>query len=163
MVTCWPDISYAVIKLSQYSSDPAEVYYKAARQLMKYLALTKSRRITYWRNARIINFPDHTPDHRVSQSEVINSIPEFNQPREPHAYVDSDLGGDRSHQRSVTGLLVLLAGGNIAFKSKNQNSITLSSTKAEFTAAAEAGKTILYLRSILRELGYDSHAPTLLY
>ena len=42
-------------------------------------------------------------------------------------------------------------------------SITLSSTEAEFTAAAEAGKTIRYLRSILRELGYDSHAPTLLY
>ena len=130
---------------------------------MKYLALTKSRGITYWRDELVPNLPVHQPDPRVSRSEVINSIPESDQPREPHAYVDSDWGGDRSHRRSVTGLLVLLAGGAIAFKSKYQNSIALSSTEAEFTAAAEAGKTILYIRSILRELGYDSHAPTLLY
>ena len=163
MVTCHLDISYAVIKLSQYSSNPAEVHYKAARQLMKYLALTKSRGITYWRDACVPHLPEHTPDQRVSRSKVIDSIPESDQPREPHAYVDSDWGGDRSHRRSVTGLLVLLAGGAIAFKSKCQNSIALSSTEAEFTAAAEAGKTILYIRSILRELGFDNHAPTLLY
>ena len=47
MVTCRPHISFAVIELSQYSANPAEILYKAARQLMKYLALTKARGITY--------------------------------------------------------------------------------------------------------------------
>ena len=41
MTTCCPDISFDVIKLSQYSANPAEIHYKAARQFMKYLALTK--------------------------------------------------------------------------------------------------------------------------
>ena len=114
MVTCQPNISYAVIKVSQYSSNPAEVHYKAARQLMNYLALTKSRGITYWRGAFVpADLPEHQPDQRVSRSEVINSIPEPDKPREPHAYMDSDWGGDRSHRRSVTGLLVLLSGGAI--------------------------------------------------
>ena len=57
----------------------------------------------------------------------------------------------------------MLAGGVIAYKSKYQATVALSSTEAEFTAAAEAGKTILYLRSILQELGFPQYKPTTLY
>jgi len=57
----------------------------------------------------------------------------------------------------------MLAGGVIAYKSKYQATVALSSTEAEFTAAAEAGKTVLYLRSILQELGYPQYTPTTLY
>ena len=41
MVTCQPDISYAVIKLAQYSTNPAAVQYQSVRHLFRYLALTK--------------------------------------------------------------------------------------------------------------------------
>ena len=34
MVTCRPDISFAVIKLSQSSANPSEIHYKTAHQLM---------------------------------------------------------------------------------------------------------------------------------
>jgi hypothetical protein len=57
----------------------------------------------------------------------------------------------------------MLAGGVIAYKSKYQPTIALSSTEAEFTAASEAGKTILYLRSILHELGFSQYLPTILF
>jgi hypothetical protein len=63
----------------------------------------------------------------------------------------------------VTGLVVMLAGGVIAYKSKYQPTTTLSSTEAEFTAALEAGKTVLYLQSILHELGFSQYLPTILY
>ena len=44
MVTCQPDISFAVIKLSRYySTSPTEIHHKAAYQLMEYMALTKGR------------------------------------------------------------------------------------------------------------------------
>ena len=33
MVTCQPDISYAVIKLAQYSTNPAAVHYQAVQHL----------------------------------------------------------------------------------------------------------------------------------
>ena len=39
----------------------------------------------------------------------------------------------------------------------------MSSTEAEFTAAAEAGKYILYIRSILHEIDLDQHHATTLY
>jgi hypothetical protein len=80
-----------------------------------------------------------------------------------HAYIDSNWGSDCTHRRSVTGLVIMLAGGVIAYKLKYQPTIALSSTKAEFTAASEAGKTTLYLRSILHELGFSQYLPTLLY
>jgi hypothetical protein len=58
----------------------------------------------------------------------------------------------------------MMAGGvRIAYKSKYQPTIALSTTEAEFTAASEAGKTTLYLRSILHELGFSQYLPTLLY
>jgi hypothetical protein len=57
----------------------------------------------------------------------------------------------------------MLAGGVIAYKSKYQATIALSSTEAEFTAASEAGKTILYLRSILHELGFSQYLATILW
>ena len=57
----------------------------------------------------------------------------------------------------------MLAGGLIACKSKYQATVALSSTKAKFTASAEAGKTISHTRAILQELGYKQYQPTTLY
>ena len=37
---------------------------------------------------------------------------------ELHAYTDSDWAGDSSHQRSVSGIAVLLAGAVVSYKSK---------------------------------------------
>jgi hypothetical protein len=39
----------------------------------------------------------------------------------------------------------------------------MSSTEAEFTAAAEDGKYILYVRSILEQIGIPQHEATTLY
>jgi hypothetical protein len=61
-----------------------------------------------------------------------------------HGAVDSDWGGDMTHQRSVTGLILWLAGGTILYKTKYQDTVSLSTTEAEFTAACNAGKANLY-------------------
>ena len=55
------------------------------------------------------------------------------------------------------------AGGVIECKLKHQATAALSSTEAEFTAAAEAGKTISHTRSILKELGCEQCCPTTLH
>ena len=56
-----------------------------------------------------------------------------------------------------------MAGGVTACKSKFQATTALSSAEAEFTAAAEAGKTIPHLQSALEELGHEQHEPTTLH
>ena len=57
----------------------------------------------------------------------------------------------------------MLAGGTIHYKSKYQDVIATSTSKAEFIAAAEAGKQILYIRSILDTIGIPQQAATTLY
>jgi hypothetical protein len=163
MTIARPDIAFAVIKLSQYSANPAKIHYQAVRQLFKFLALTKSRGIYYWRKIPVPALPAMPAESCVSHSEILDKIPKTKQPNRLHAYVDSDWGSDRTHRRSVTGLVIMMAGGVIAYKSKYQPTIALSSTEAEFTAASEAGKTTLYLRSILHELGFSQYLPTVLY
>jgi hypothetical protein len=163
MTIARPDIAFAVIKLSQYSANPAKIHYQAVRQLFKYLALTTARGVYYWRKIPVPALPVIAAEACVSHSAILDTIPKTKQPSRLHAYVDSDWGSDRTHRRSVTGLVIMLAGGVIAYKSKYQQTVALSSTEAEFTAASEAGKTTLYLRSILHELGFSQCLPTLLY
>ena len=145
MVTCRPDISYAVIKLAQYSINPALIHYQAVRHLFRYLALTKSRGIHYWRKHPVKQLDQITHENTITNSDILSTFPDTAMPQSIHSYVDSDWGNDKVHRRSVTGMVHMMAGGVIAYKSKFQATIALSSTEAEFTAAAEAGKTILYL------------------
>ena len=42
MVTCQPDISFPLIKLSQYSTNPAHEHYGAVQDIFKYLSCTKT-------------------------------------------------------------------------------------------------------------------------
>lgn len=49
MITCRPDISYPVIKLSQYSNNPAKEHYQAIQEIYQYLAQTEDDGIYYWR------------------------------------------------------------------------------------------------------------------
>ena len=80
-----------------------------------------------------------------------------------HALVDSDWAGDSKHRKSITGIILRLAGGTILYKTKFQDTIALSTTEAEFTAACDAGKSILYVRSILDEINIPQDYATTSY
>ena len=166
MVTCRPDISYTVIKLSQYSNKPSQIHFEAIKHIYTYLYTTKEEGITYWRTHPRIDLPEHPPpnlpnddnyDYHECKERHINS------PTTLNAAVDSDYAGDQTHRKSVTGISLQLAGDTILYKTEFQDTIALSSTEAEFTAAAEAGKFIKYVRFILDEIGLDQKHATILY
>ena len=52
------------------------------------------------------------------------------------------------------GIVLKLASGAVLYKTTYQATIVHSSTEAEITAAADAGKYILYLQSLLEEIGF---------
>ena len=56
-----------------------------------------------------------------------------------------------------------MAGAVIVYKTILQSIIALSSTEAEFYALSKAGKSTLYVRSILEELGIAQHEATPMY
>ncbi len=166
LCTCRPDISYPVIKLSQYSTRPTRLHFDAVKDVYRYLNATKDDGIYFWRKQPCNDLPFHPPpdlktDNNYSEAEIHE--------RQQHLHnilfgaVDSDYAGDTSHRRSVSGIVLRLAGGTILFKSKFQDIHALSSTEAEFTAAVEAGKYILYVRSILDEIGLPQDEATVLF
>jgi hypothetical protein len=47
--------------------------------------------------------------------------------------------------------------------SKRQSIVALSTTEAEYMAACEAGKEIIWMRKMLQELGFHMTTPSVLY
>jgi hypothetical protein len=80
-----------------------------------------------------------------------------------HGYVDLDWATCPRTRRSLTGVCLRLAGGTVAYKTKLQPTIAQSSTEAEFMGASDFGKILLYVRSVLWDLGVPQHAASVLY
>ena len=57
LVTCRPDISFAAIKLSQYSAAPARIHYDAVKDIYCYLKATKDDRIYDWHKEPRLDLP----------------------------------------------------------------------------------------------------------
>jgi hypothetical protein len=68
------------------------------------------------------------------------------------AYTDSDYAGDID-DRSTSGYVFLLSGGAVAWASKKQPVVTLSTTEAEFVAAASCACQCVWMRRLLEKIG----------
>jgi hypothetical protein len=161
MVKCRPDFAPHVIKLSQYLNNPATEHYQSARSLATYLAATITAGIYYWRNEPVTLLPIGEqptlhPDNHEIQTELNNN-------GNLEGLVDSDWAANTLKRKSITGLIVMFAGGAVAYKSKYQDVIAMSTTEAEFVAACDAAKVILFLRSILEDLGIEQPDATTLF
>ena len=78
-------------------------------------------------------------------------------------YCDADWGGDPDSFKSTGGYVCFLNGGAISWKSKRQQTITLSSAEAEFMAASRMAQEVVYLRHLLSQFGYVQELPTVVY
>ena len=68
MVTCRPDISFPLIKLSQYSTKPAVEHFQAVQELYDYIRATKSDGIYYWRDEPRMDLPlGPTPNTKLDE------------------------------------------------------------------------------------------------
>ena len=70
-------------------------------------------------------------------------------------YCDASHGDCPDSGRSTGGYLVKLGSGAVSWSSKLQSIVALSTTEAEYVAAVDAGKEIIWMRSILTEFGYS--------
>ncbi|GFH45233.1 hypothetical protein CTEN210_01707 [Chaetoceros tenuissimus] len=163
MITCRPDISYPVIKLSQYSNNPAKEHYQAIKEIYQYLAQTEDDGIHYWRKDDNNELP-HMPIPTIkSELRQENTDTPDDEPSQAKAYVDSDWAADTNHRKSISGFVISLAGGTVYYKTKFQETVATSTAEAEFTAAFEAAKAICYVRTILNELDICQSEATILH
>lgn len=69
-------------------------------------------------------------------------------------YSDSDFAGCLDTRRSTSGYVAKVGSGAVSWSSKKQSTVALSTTEAEYVASVAAGKEILWMRNLLRELHY---------
>jgi len=122
-----PDIANAVSQLSQHLCAFGEEHIAAVKRVMRYLRGTIDVALEYRTDGRM-NMID---------------------------YVDADHAGDQATRRSMTRYIFALNGTAVTWASKRQGIVALSICEAEYIAMAEAAKEVLWLRTFLRELGFE--------
>jgi Reverse transcriptase (RNA-dependent DNA polymerase) len=127
----WPDISFAVTHLSQFNANPGLAHWTQAQCVITYLYTTRDMSLILGGK-----------DIKLS------------------GYIDSDWSSDRDDQRSIAGYLYSLGSGPISWSSKKQPTVVTSSVEAEYMACAYATKEALWLRSLLKLIGFEQKAPT---
>jgi transposase InsO family protein len=133
------DIQFTVNRLSQHLAEPRQVHLAAANHLLRYLRRTLSYAITYMSGTK------------GSNSKLVG-------------YSDSSFANGTKH-RSTSGYVFIIAGGPVSWSSRKQPITALSTTEAEYVAAAEAAKQAVWLRHFLYAIRkhqvYDRRPTTL--
>ena len=130
-----PDLAFSYSQLSKFVQYPGKVHMEAAERVLQYVRATYDQGIAFY---------DLGADKRNKLG----------------GWVDSDFASDADSRKSMTGYLMSLNGGPISWKSSRQGGVTLSSSEAEFVAASQAGQEVVYLRALLKGLGYSQKGPT---
>ena len=81
----------------------------------------------------------------------------------PHpftTYSNSDHAGCIDTRRSTSGYVIKIGTGAVSWSSKKQVTVALSSTKAEYIASVAAGKEIIWMRTLFKELHFDVKNPS---
>jgi hypothetical protein len=124
--------------LARFNSNPGPTHWKAVKHVFRYLQGTSDLKLSYG------------PTGDKSQDMILT-------------YSDADHGGNSDNGKSTGGYLVKLGTGAVSWSSKLQTMVALSTTEAEYIAAVEAAKEIIWMRQFMGELGYPpSTSSTLL-
>ena len=119
-----PDICFAVNTLSQYMVDPRQVHLVAAKHVLRYLKGTIDYGLRYARDCKF---------------GLVG-------------YTDSDWAGSVPDRKSTSGCCFSLGSAVIAWRSRKQTSVALSTTEAEYIAACAACSEAIWLRKMISGL-----------
>lgn len=125
ITTTRPDLQFSVSLLSRYMSKPTTLHLQAAKRVLRYLRGTVDFGIWF---------------KRGGTGEV-------------SVYTDIDFAGDEDSRKSTSGYVFLMDGSAVAWLSKKQPIVTLSTTEAEYVAASVCASQAIWFKRILEELG----------
>lgn len=131
------DIANAVYRLAQFTRNPQPKHWTAVKRIFRYLKGTKDLHLTFG----------------GSEQDWTTEI---------NAFCDADWASN-ADRKSVSGYVFTLAGGAIAWSSKKQTSVALSTAEAEYVAATHATKQLLWFRTLFDELGFPQPTTSTLF
>nr|XP_020195890.1 uncharacterized mitochondrial protein AtMg00810-like [Aegilops tauschii subsp. strangulata] len=130
-----PDLSFAVNRVCQYLHAPTDVHWFAVKRILRYVRLTVSFGLRL----------------RPSSSRVL------------FAFSGADWAGCPDDQRSTGGHVVFLGPNLIAWSARRQATVSRSSTEAEYKSVANTTAKLIWIESLLRELGVAQPHPSVLW
>ncbi|KAK4261342.1 hypothetical protein QN277_004354 [Acacia crassicarpa] len=130
-----PDISFSIQQLNQFVQHPTDVHLKAAHRVLRYLKAAPGRGLF---------FP-------VSSTMKLNVFSDF------------DWAGCIDTRRSITGFCGFLDQALITWRSKKQQTVSTSSSEAEYRALATTTCELQWLSYLLRDFGFPLTSPASLY
>ncbi|GKC52068.1 putative RNA-directed DNA polymerase [Tanacetum coccineum] len=130
-----PDISYAVHCLSQFMHSPLTSHVKIAFKILRYLKGSPGLGIYF--------------SKRPGMSLK--------------AYSDADWAKCIVTRKSIIGYCVFMNGDLVSWKSKKQNTLSKSSSEAEYRALASVISEVVWILKILKDLKLQNLLPVELY
>ena len=129
-----PDLSFAVNRVCQYIQSPTDVHWAAIKRVLRYIKGTLCHGLKL-------------------QKSVTTTI---------SAFSDVDWAGCPDDRRSTSGFAVFLGSNLVSWSSRKQPTVSRSSTEAEYKAIANVTAKVIWLQSLLKELGvFQDRSPVL--
>ena len=136
MLATRPDISAALNKVAQFSTNYDSTHWTAIKRIFRYLRGTSDITLT------------------LGQSRFSRG---FNNKIELTGSCDADWGGDLNDRRSTTGYIFAINNNIVSWQTHKQTSVATSSTQAEYQALSSATKEALWIRHFLDEIGFKQN------
>lgn len=130
-----PDIAFAVNKVCQYLHCPTTAHYTAVKRILRYISGTFAYGLRFVRSA----------------SNTIS------------AFSDADWAGCSDDRKSTGGFAVFVGANLVSWQAKKQATVSRSSTEAEYKTLANATAEIIWVQSLLKELGIVQHKTPILW
>ncbi|KAL4292066.1 hypothetical protein GQ457_14G013900 [Hibiscus cannabinus] len=125
MICTRPDLSYALSMTSQYQTNPGEGHWTTVKNILKYLRRTKDVFLVYGGEENL-------------------GI---------KGYTDASFQTEKDDSRSQPRFLFCLNGGVVSWKSSKQDTVVDSTTEAEYIAASEEAKEVVWIKKFISVLG----------
>ncbi|KAE8992723.1 hypothetical protein PF005_g18561 [Phytophthora fragariae] len=123
-----PDLAFGLGQLRRFVANPSKKHVGTSKRVLRYLAGTLEYGISYLRQ----------------QGNAYEVVLE--------GFSDSDWANDPEQRKSTTGFVFTLAGGAVAWMSRRQSIITLSTAEAEYVSVCEATMEAVAASNILQEI-----------
>eukprot|EP01018_Ginkgo_biloba_P011806 Gb_29540 [translate_table: standard] len=130
-----PDIAYAVSLVSRFMTKPKEEHWKAVKRILRYIRRT----INYG-----LNYTTTTEGNLVG-------------------YTDVDWVGDPKDKCSTSDYVFNTGSTAIAWSTKKQSTVSLSTTKIEYKATVAAACKAVWLRRVIQDLKEEQIEATQIY
>ncbi|XP_031272083.1 secreted RxLR effector protein 161-like [Pistacia vera] len=135
LIATRPDLMFAMSLISRYMAKPTELHLMAAKRILQYLQGTIGLGVFYKKGGR--------------EGLV--------------GYTDSDYVGDVEDRKSTSGYVFMLGSEAVAWSSRKQPIVTLSTTEAEFVAAAACASQAIWMKRIIEKLSLEESKCTTIF